>query len=41
YLSGIQDHKIENESMVDHIVDLVEKKAEELDAERARIEAAE
>lgn len=41
YLSGLQDHKIENEKMVDHIVGLVERKAEELEAERARIEAAE
>lgn len=34
YLSGLQDHKIENEKMVDHIVGLVEKKAEEIQAER-------
>ena len=35
YLSGLQDHKIENEKMVDHIVSLVEKKAEEIEIERA------
>jgi len=35
YLSGVQDHKIENAKMVDHIVSLVEKKAAEIEAERA------
>lgn len=40
YLSGLQDHKIENGKMVDHIVGLVEKKAEEIDRERAAAEAA-
>ena len=39
YLSGMQDHKIENEQMVDHIVGLVEEKAAEIERERA--EAAE
>ncbi len=39
YLSGLQDHKIENEQMVDHIVGLVEDKAAEIERERA--EAAE
>ncbi|MEL6977708.1 MAG: flavodoxin-dependent (E)-4-hydroxy-3-methylbut-2-enyl-diphosphate synthase [Pseudomonadota bacterium] len=34
YLSGLQDHKIENEKLVDHLVTLVEKKAEEIEAER-------
>ena len=29
YLSGLTDHKIENEGMVDHIVELVEQKAAE------------
>ena len=33
YLSGVQDHKIENEKLVDHIVALVEQKAEEREAE--------
>ena len=40
YLSGLADHKIDNESMVDHIVALVEKRAEEIEAERAAAEAA-
>lgn len=39
YLAGLQDHKIENEQMVDHIVGLVEEKAAEIERERA--EAAE
>lgn len=32
YLSGVTDHKIENENIIEHIVELVEKKAEELKA---------
>ncbi len=35
YLAGKQDHKSSNEGMVDHIVELVEKKAAELDAKQA------
>ncbi len=35
FLSGITDHVIESEKMVDHIVMLVEKKAAELDAAKA------
>ncbi|MEM9098450.1 MAG: flavodoxin-dependent (E)-4-hydroxy-3-methylbut-2-enyl-diphosphate synthase [Pseudomonadota bacterium] len=41
YLAGKQDHKKDNASMIDHIVELVEKKAEELEAERAQAKAAE
>lgn len=41
YLSGLQDHKIQNGEMVDHIVGLVEKKAVEIEAERAAEIAAE
>ncbi|MEM9726588.1 MAG: flavodoxin-dependent (E)-4-hydroxy-3-methylbut-2-enyl-diphosphate synthase [Pseudomonadota bacterium] len=41
YLAGLQDHKIENEKMLDHLVGLVEKKAEEIEAERAAEEASE
>ncbi len=41
YLSGLQDHKIENEKMVDHIVGLVEKQAVEFEAaQNAETEAA-
>ncbi|WP_343348186.1 flavodoxin-dependent (E)-4-hydroxy-3-methylbut-2-enyl-diphosphate synthase [Sphingomicrobium sp. XHP0239] len=35
YLSGVKDHHIENESMVDHIVRLVEEKAAKIEAGEA------
>lgn len=35
YLAGKQDHKLSNDAMVDHIVELVETRAEQLEAERA------
>ena len=35
YMAGKQDHKIGNEAMVDHIVELVEKRAAEIDAANA------
>jgi (E)-4-hydroxy-3-methylbut-2-enyl-diphosphate synthase len=35
YLAGKQSHKMSNEEMIDHIVEQVERKAEELEAERA------
>ena len=34
YWAGKQDHSIGNDAMVDHIVDLVEKRAKEIDAEK-------
>jgi (E)-4-hydroxy-3-methylbut-2-enyl-diphosphate synthase len=40
YVAGRQDHKVDNEAMVDHIVGLVEAKAAELEAEK-RLQAAE
>jgi len=40
YVAGRQDHKIDNESMVDHIVGLVEAKAAEIQAAEA-LQAAE
>jgi len=40
YLSGLQDHKIQNSDMIDHIVGLVEEKAVEIENERAAAEAA-
>ena len=40
YWAGKQDHRIGNDAMVDHIVDLVEKRAKEIDAEKTQ-EAAE
>ncbi len=33
YLAGKQDHKLDNEKMVDHIVELVEKRAAEIEAQ--------
>jgi (E)-4-hydroxy-3-methylbut-2-enyl-diphosphate synthase len=32
YLSGVTDHKITDEALIDHIVELVEAKAKELEA---------
>ncbi|MEM8553902.1 MAG: flavodoxin-dependent (E)-4-hydroxy-3-methylbut-2-enyl-diphosphate synthase [Pseudomonadota bacterium] len=40
YLAGKQSHRMSNEQMVDHIVEQVEKKAAELDAEAAAAEQA-
>ena len=40
YLAGKQSHKLSNDEMVDHIVEQVEKKAAEIEAEMA-VEAAE
>ena len=34
YWAGKQDHRIGNDAMVDHIVDLVEKRAKEIDSEK-------
>jgi (E)-4-hydroxy-3-methylbut-2-enyl-diphosphate synthase len=33
YMSGIADHKIDDDRLVDHIVELVEAKARELEAD--------
>ncbi len=41
YLAGKQSHKMSNDQMVDHIVEQVEKKAAELDAQNADDVAAE
>lgn len=41
YLSGVTDHHVQSEDMLDHIVMLVEKKAAELDAQSALAVAAE
>jgi len=41
YWAGKQDHKIDNDKMVDHIVELVEKRASELEAETGQQTAAE
>ena len=42
YLAGKQSHRMDNDRMIDHIVEQVEKKAAELEAERiAAAQAAE
>ncbi|MFK7881054.1 flavodoxin-dependent (E)-4-hydroxy-3-methylbut-2-enyl-diphosphate synthase [Roseobacter sp.] len=41
YLAGKQSHKLSNDAMVDHIVQQVEKKAAELEAEEVVVDAAE
>ncbi len=35
YLAGRQDHKLSNERMIDHIVELVEERAAKIEAEKA------
>jgi (E)-4-hydroxy-3-methylbut-2-enyl-diphosphate synthase len=40
YVGGVADHKIDNTNMIDHIVDLVEKKAAQMEAAKAAAEAA-
>ena len=40
YLAGAQSHKLSNDDMVDHIVEQVEAKAAQIDADAA-VEAAE
>jgi len=37
YLNGMSDHKIKDDKLVDHIVDLVEKKAAALEAENNKV----
>jgi (E)-4-hydroxy-3-methylbut-2-enyl-diphosphate synthase len=41
YLAGKQSHKMSNERMIDHIVELVEKRAAEIEAAATASEAAE
>jgi (E)-4-hydroxy-3-methylbut-2-enyl-diphosphate synthase len=41
YLAGKQSHKMGNDRMIDHIVEQVEKKAEEIEAAEAQTQAAE
>jgi (E)-4-hydroxy-3-methylbut-2-enyl-diphosphate synthase len=40
YLAGLTDHKIKNENIVDHLVELVEAKAKEIETARALEEKA-
>lgn len=39
YLSGVADHKIDEEGLIDHIVEVVEQRAAEFEAERAATES--
>jgi len=41
YVAGKQDHKLSNDRMIDHIVELVEEKAAEIEAANAAAQAAE
>ncbi|OUI77737.1 4-hydroxy-3-methylbut-2-en-1-yl diphosphate synthase [Commensalibacter intestini] len=41
YMAGKQDHTVPAEDMIDHIVELVEKKAAEIEAEKAAAKAKE
>jgi len=40
YLAGKQSHKLNNDQMIEHIVEQVEKKAAALEAEKAASEMA-
>jgi len=40
YVGGVADHNIDNDQLVDHIVDLCEKKAAELKAAREQAAAS-
>ena len=40
YVGGLADHKIDNEKMIDHVVELVEARAAQMEAEKAALEAA-
>jgi (E)-4-hydroxy-3-methylbut-2-enyl-diphosphate synthase len=39
YVGGLQDHRLKDANVVDHLVGLVEQKAAEIEAERAAAEA--
>ncbi len=41
YVAGKPDHKMDNERMVEHIVELVEAKARQIEADKAGLQAAE
>jgi (E)-4-hydroxy-3-methylbut-2-enyl-diphosphate synthase len=41
YINGLQDHRLKDDSIVDHLVELVEAKAAEIEAAKAAEEAAE
>ena len=41
YWAGKQDHRINNDKMVEHIVELVERKAAEIQSAGTQVDAAE
>jgi (E)-4-hydroxy-3-methylbut-2-enyl-diphosphate synthase len=41
YVAGVPHHRLKDQSIVDHLVDMVEKKAAEIEAAKAQAEAAE
>ena len=41
YVNGLPDHRLKDENIVDHLVEMIEKKAAEIEAEKAAQEAAE
>lgn len=41
YLAGAQDHKVDDKAMIDHLVELVEKRAAAIEAEKAKALAEE
>jgi len=41
YIAGLQHHRLKDQNIVDHLVELVEKKAAEIEAAKAQAEAAE
>ncbi|SMF33726.1 4-hydroxy-3-methylbut-2-en-1-yl diphosphate synthase [Tistlia consotensis] len=40
YVNGLPDHRLKDDDIVDHLVGMVERKAAEIEAEKARAEAA-
>src|SRR5579864_1332698 len=40
YISGVTDHRLKDQNIVDHLVELVEKKAAEIEAKKREAEAA-
>ncbi|MGH6996125.1 MAG: flavodoxin-dependent (E)-4-hydroxy-3-methylbut-2-enyl-diphosphate synthase, partial [Stellaceae bacterium] len=41
YISGVTDHRLKDQNIVDHLVELVEKKAAEIEAKKRDEKAAE
>jgi (E)-4-hydroxy-3-methylbut-2-enyl-diphosphate synthase len=41
YVAGVPHHRLKDQSIVDHLVEMVEKKAAEIEAAKAQAEAAE